>query len=515
MDFLRPDRLPLYTASCVKAMDQSLIGARAGGGLALMEEAGQVAFDLICRERPEARTLSAVAGRGNNGGDAFVVARLALEGGLDVRVYPLSESYAGDAALARERYLAAGGTLLPFIPEDFEGAEILIDGLFGTGLNRPIEGPEAAVIAAMGRYRTRGFEYPPNQRTILALDLPSGLDADTGRIHGCAVEADMTVTFLAAKPGLFTGQGATHAGRVFLATLGNPPTLRCTQQPIATLISWPKTFLPPRARSAHKGLFGHVLIIGGSRGYAGAARLAGEAALRVGAGLVSIAAHPETAGMLGMNRPELMVHAVSDPAELEPLLTRATTVVLGPGLGRDDWAAGLYARALQATGPLILDADGLNLLAERPDRRGHWLLTPHPGEAGRLLGWATERVEANRLEALNELGLRFGADILLKGAGTLLGSAERQPEIIPAGNPGMASGGMGDVLSGIVGGLCAQGLKLEAAARFGVLLHGAAGDLAAAEAGERGLLASDLFPWIRQLLNWPPRFQGHPPCTLL
>lgn len=515
MEFPQSGRLPLYSAACVRAMDRSLIGSNPGGGLALMELAGLATFELISRERPDARTLSAVAGRGNNGGDAFVVARLALERGLDVRVYPLSETAEGDAALARERYLSAGGTLLSFMPEDFEGSEILVDGIFGTGLSRPIDGPEAAIIAAMRRYRHRGFEHSSNQRTIVALDLPSGLDADTGRIHGCAVEADMTITFIAAKPGLFTGQGATQAGRVFLADLGHQPSHRSRQQPRAMLVSWPKTFLPPRSRSAHKGDYGHVLVIGGSQGFAGAARLAGEAALRVGAGLVSLAAHPMTAGLIGVSRPELMVHAVADALALEPLLARATTVVVGPGLGQDDWALGLFERARQTDRPLIVDADGLNLLATRPDRRDHWLLTPHPGEAGRLLGWTTSEVEANRLEALKELGLRYGATVLLKGAGTLLGSAGACPEIIPAGNPGMASGGMGDVLSGLLGGLIAQGLDLETAARLGVLLHGAAGDLAAKEGGERGLLASDLFPWIRQLLNHPDRFQGYPPCALL
>lgn len=274
-----------------------------------------------------------------------------------------------------------------------------------------------------------------------------------------------------------------------------------------------QTLLPPRDRASHKGDHGHVLVVGGDDGFGGAALLAAEAAARCGAGLTSVATHPVHAASFIAHRPELMVKGVSDPVQLLPLLERASTLVLGPGLGQSQWSRTCFVIALQAAQerqlPVVLDADGLNLLSQGPSPviqhfYEKWLLTPHPGEAGRLLGISTEKVQADRENAMRELLQRYGGAVILKGHGSLVGSgpaARQRIECCQHGNPGMASGGMGDVLSGVAGALLAQGFDLATAARLAVCAHSMAADLAAAAGGERGLLASDLFPYLRKLLN--------------
>jgi NAD(P)H-hydrate epimerase len=260
--------------------------------------------------------------------------------------------------------------------------------------------------------------------------------------------------------------------------------------------------LPPRQRSAHKGHFGHVLVIGGESGMAGAARLAGEAAARCGAGLISVATRTAHAGLQAAVRPELMFRGVETPAELEPLLNRATVIAIGPGLGRGDWGRAMLHTALASDKPLVVDADGLNLLAVEPVFRENWILTPHPGETARLLKMTPNEVEADRFAAVEDLALRYGGVAVLKGAGSLIASREEgRVALCATGNPGMASGGMGDVLTGIIAALLAQDLPPFAAARAGVYLHGLAGDQAAQGGGERGLLATDLLPFLRQSVN--------------
>lgn len=272
------------------------------------------------------------------------------------------------------------------------------------------------------------------------------------------------------------------------------------KKPITLNIKSLQRLLPHRPADAHKGLFGHVLVIGGDYGYAGAVHMAGEAALRVGAGLVSIATRTEHAALISSTRPELMCHGVHHSADLQKLLARATVIVLGPGLGQSTWAQELFNTVLTTPQPKIIDADGLNLLANHPYKREDWILTPHVGEAARLLNCTTEEIQQHRLTATQELQIKFDGIVILKGMGTLV-AAERSISICKAGNPGMASGGMGDVLSGVIGGLLAQGLSLAQAAELGVCIHATAGDLAAKAGGQRGLLASDLMPYLRKLVN--------------
>ena len=262
-----------------------------------------------------------------------------------------------------------------------------------------------------------------------------------------------------------------------------------------------RSLLPKRPRESSKGDYGHVLVIGGDYGMSGAVRMAAEAAMRVGAGLVSVATHAQHLAVVSGGRPEIMCHAAEAPADLEHLIARATVLVIGPGLGKSEWSKNLFTHLVRLQLPKIIDGDGLNLLAESPSHDDQWVLTPHPGEASRLLKSTVAEVQQDRVKSIKQLQSKFRGIIVLKGAGTLVLGNETHPLICPAGNPGMASGGMGDVLSGVIGGLIAQKLPLLAAAQLGVLIHSMAADRAAANDGERGLLASDLFPYLRKLVN--------------
>ncbi|WP_017365873.1 bifunctional ADP-dependent NAD(P)H-hydrate dehydratase/NAD(P)H-hydrate epimerase [Methylococcus capsulatus] len=488
------DSLPtaLFTAAQVRAMDRHAIDRLGIPGLELMHRAGAAAFEALRRRWPEAKTLSVVCGPGNNGGDGYVIARLALAAGFDVRAYPVGpvERLRGDGAAAFAEYRNADGPLLNFIPPGFEGAEILVDALLGTGLDRDVTDEYAAVIDAVN-------DFPGK---VVAVDIPSGLNADTGAVMGKAVRADLTVSFIGLKQGLFTGAGPAHCGEIVFDDLDTPPEIRLAQTPSSRLLRSNDFTLPPRRRDAHKGHYGHVLVIGGECGYSGAARMAAEAAARTGAGLVSIATRTSHAPLLNVGRPELMVHGAESGGELGPLLQRASVLALGPGLGQGEWAKALFDAALDCGKPAVIDADALNLLAKLPRRCDHWILTPHPGEAARLLGVAVADVQRDRFAAVSALQRRYGGVAVLKGAGTLIAGPDGVPHVARWGNPGMASGGMGDVLTGVIAGLRAQHVPPFESACLGVRIHGQAGDLAAS-AGERGLLAGDLIDALRACIN--------------
>ncbi len=489
-------RLPpsLYTAEGVRQLDRTAIEDFGIAGITLMERAGAAAFAVLGERWPAARRLAVVCGAGNNAGDGYVVARLAHAAGFAVTVLECAERgrLKGDARTAAEAALAAGIVPQAFDARFLPGHGVIVDALLGTGLAREVDGDLALAIAAIN-----GSGIP-----VLAIDLPSGLEADTGRVLGSAVVAETTITFIGVKQGLLTGAGPDHCGRLCFDDLGVPEAVYGAIRPSAERImpSRGSEWLRPRRRSAHKGHFGHVLVIGGEIGYAGAVRMAAEAALRVGAGLVSLATRAEHAASVGTARPEIMCHPIEDPVALGKLLDKATVVAIGPGLGRGPWARALLSRALEAALPLCIDAEGLQCLADEPARREDWVLTPHPGEAGRLLGRDTSAVQANRFEAASELQRRYGGVVVLKGNGTLVCDRAGRLALCDAGNPGMASGGMGDVLTGVIAGLIAQGLPLAEAAALGVCLHAQAGDRAA-RAGQRGTLAMDLMPHLRALVN--------------
>jgi NAD(P)H-hydrate epimerase len=484
----------LYTAQQVRALDRAAIERFGIPGATLMERAGEAAFHRLSQLWPGAGRLLVLCGAGNNGGDGYVVARRARESGMEVVAVQVGdpERMSGDAHAAREAYVTGGGSVSTDLrfPRQADG---IVDGLFGTGLERPVEGAWAEVIRAANAHPA----------PVLSLDVPSGLHSDRGAVMGVAVEAVATISFIALKQGLFTGEGPACAGRIFFDALQVPASLYSREILSARRLDWDKQaiLLGSRRRTAHKGHFGHVLVVGGERGFAGAARLAAEAAARVGAGLVSLATRPEHASNMIAGRPELMCHGAGSASDLDHLLERATVVAIGPGLGRSAWAGGLLEQVLQTGLPLVLDADALNLLASKPRQRDNWVLTPHPGEAARLLGCTASEIQSDRFSAAARLQRRWGGVVVLKGAGTLVhGAGNRPVAVCTEGNPGMASGGMGDVLTGTVAGLIAQGLALEDATETGVCVHGAAGDRAARD-GERGLLAADLFPWLRRLVN--------------
>lgn len=479
----------LYTAAQSRELDRRAIAAGLDG-YTLMTRAGQAAFQLLRERWPQATRIVVLAGPGNNGGDGYVLARLAWAQHLDVRVLTVGDheqlrGEAAEAASAATRARVPEQSWQGILPE----ADVYVDALFGTGLNKPVSGDFAAAIAALNR----------SGRPVLALDLPSGLHADTGAELGEAVHADATLSFIALKAGLLTGRGPALTGELFFSSLSVPESIYADLPPLAhRLVAADLNSLGRRPRDAHKGQHGHVLIVGGNHGMAGAVALAGEAALRCGAGLVSIATRPAHTAALTARRPELMCHGVEAAGALAPLLARASVVVLGPGLGRDEWARALFGAVLDAGLPLVLDADALNLLAGQPERRPDWVLTPHPGEAARLLGTSTAAVQADRFAAVAALAARYGGAIVLKGAGTLVHDGQGI-SLCPYGNPGMATAGMGDVLSGVTGALLAQ--RQPQAAALAVLAHALAGDKAAREGGERGLLAADLFPFLRQWVN--------------
>ncbi|MDZ4261814.1 MAG: NAD(P)H-hydrate dehydratase [Pseudomonadota bacterium] len=484
----------LYRAAEVRELDRIAIEAHGIPGIELMNRAGAALFDQLCRRWPDARKILVVCGAGNNGGDGYVVARLARAKGFAVTLVALRDPamLIGDAKIAWGAAQAAGLSSVTFTPELLNNTDVVVDAIFGTGLDREVSGEWAAAINAINASGV----------PVLAVDIPSGLHADSGRVLGTAITAQATLSFIGLKCGMFTGEARDCCGEILFDDLGLPAAVY-EQQPVSLQrIDWLrlKPLLPPRRRTAHKGDFGHLLIIAGNHGMAGAARLAAEAALRVGSGLVTVATRAEHVAAMAAARPEVMWRAVETAADLRPLLQRATVVAIGPGLGQDDWSQQLFNGAVESGLPLVVDADGLNLLARQPFKNEGWILTPHPGEAGRLLQCSAAEINQDRFHAAGVLTQQYGGVVVLKGAGTLVADATGEIAVCSGGNPGMASAGMGDTLTGVIGGLLAQGLSLSQAAQCGVALHAAAADKAAL-AGERGLIATDLISTLRALIN--------------
>lgn len=490
------DRLPtaLYRAEQLRELDRTAIEDQGIPGVELMERAGRAAHDLLRRRWPDARDITIVCGIGNNGGDGYVVARYARAEGLKVHVLQVGDPHRlrGDALAMAARFREVGGTLEPFhgLPRP---TDLIVDAILGIGLEREVTGEWAHAIGAVNAHPA----------PVLAIDIPSGLHADRGQIMGAAVRADATISFIGLKQGMFTGAGPDCCGEIRFDSLQIPAVVYSDQILAARRLDAGVLgrLIGRRPRSAHKGTFGHVLIVGGAPGYSGAARLAGEGALRCGAGLVTVATHPDHAGYLNLTRPELMCPGILRPAQLDALLDKAQVVAVGPGLAKGPWGEGLLSRVLESPLPLVVDADALNLLAAAPAKRDNWVLTPHPGEAARLLDSDIASVQANRFAAARRIRERFGGLVVLKGVGTIIqGAPGRPPAVCDGGNPGMATAGTGDILTGMIAALIAQGLSLEDAAAGGVCLHAAAGD-AAAEDGEHGMLASDLLAHIRPLIK--------------
>ncbi|HKY03123.1 MAG TPA: NAD(P)H-hydrate dehydratase [Burkholderiales bacterium] len=486
---------PVYRAADLRQVEmramhverEAHLMARAG------EAAAQYALEIMAGSD---RHVLVLAGPGNNGGDAFEVATHLKRGFYKVDVvHPADPTkLRGDALAAWEKWRAADGRVLSAIPPDTR-YDLIVDGLFGIGLSKPIDGVYARLIAqanAMGK-------------AILALDIPSGLHSDTGTATGPAIRATHTITFIAHKPGLLTLDGPDHCGALRLATLGlDARDLHAPEGELldATLLA----SLPlRRTHNFHKGNAGAVAIIGGTSGMVGATMLAARAALKLGAGKVYMGLLTEHAPCVDEAQPELMLRK-PDAALAEESLT---AIVAGPGMGTDSAAQRILSATLRSEKPLLLDADALNLVAAYgvlqsaiATRRAPTLITPHPAEAARLLEKQTAQIQADRIAAALALARKFSAYVLLKGNGSICASPEGRWWINCSGNPGMASAGMGDVLSGMVGGLLAQGAEPVHALLAAVHLHGAAADAAVAEGkGPIGLTAGELLDPARALLN--------------
>jgi hydroxyethylthiazole kinase-like uncharacterized protein yjeF len=525
-DFL--DQLPksLYRAAQVRQLDSLAI--KEFSGFRLMQLAANAVFQALLERWPRTQFLQVFVGGGNNAGDGFLCAALAKEQSIHCEIVIVGDlsKLGPDAMIAYQKAKSSNVEMVGFdaflerqatLPE----YGVAVDALLGTGLDRPVAGRFLAAIEVLN-----SISAP-----VVAVDIPSGLNADTGMPLDTAVTADLTVTFIGLKQGMLTGRGRDHCGEILFHDLDIPEQVYSSKQaPVPSAlridINFAKTYLLPRKASSHKGSNGHVVVIGGDTGFGGAAILCAEAALRGGAGLVSVISRSvhRPAGLARC--PELMWHGTEDFTDSSTdsasaaslitnrnseLLSRATVIVIGPGLGRGRWASRLFIQALSqsraAQTPLIIDADALHLLSDRMQLsgviQGNWVLTPHPGEAGVMLNRSVAEIQDDRFESVKKLAETYGGSCLLKGSGSLIahGAEPTAIELCSEGNPGMGSGGMGDLLAGLIAALVAQGIAVDKSLSCAVCIHGEAADLAVESIGERGLVASDLLPWLRRLVN--------------
>jgi hydroxyethylthiazole kinase-like uncharacterized protein yjeF len=460
----------------------------------LMERAGLAAARLARSIAVDSgKPVLIFAGPGNNGGDAFVAARYLKQWFFAVTVVFAGDAakQPADAAAAHAQWQTAGGVTTDRLPLA-QTWSLVIDGLFGIGMSRDIEGRYADWISIINHLGA----------PVLALDIPSGLNADTGAVHGCCVRATHTISFIGAKPGMLTLDGPDRCGNIHLESLN----LDLDEQTApGRVLGAAAGALAPRLRNTHKGTHGSVGIIGGDHGMVGAALLAGRAALKLGAGRVYVGLLARDAPLLDATQPELMVRS----ADAVLKLTHLSCLALGPGLGQSPDAAFYVRWALQSQLPLVIDADALNIVATAFEIKTILkqsltlkVLTPHPAEAARLLSCSTRAVQADRITAANELAAEFNAPVVLKGAGSVCASPGEPWRINTSGNPGMATAGMGDVLTGIIAALLAQGVAAPRALDAAVWLHGAAADACVAQGiGPAGLTASETVDAARRIFN--------------
>ena len=479
----------LYKANQVRELDRIAIEELGVSGLTLMKRAAEACVEALMERWPVLGSIAVLCGSGNNAGDGFIIAGLLREKGFDVRICLVgSEPVSGSDAERALDYARASHLNFVSLNDAIFGADLIIDALLGTGASGKVRPHFAHAIQLANRASAK----------ILSVDLPSGLSADTGSGGEGSIQADLTVTFIARKVGLYTCDGPHCAGDIRFADLGLPPKIYEEVPAVATCLDYgtEAKLIKPRHRNSHKGNHGHVLVIGGDTGMAGAAVMAAEAALYAGAGIVSVATR-DTASLPG-HRPELMIREVKAADELTELLSGASVVVIGPGLGVSDWSRDMFSEVLTTSKSLVVDADGLNLLALEPSKRESWVLTPHPGEASRLLDGIA--IQSDRPAAVHSLIEKYGGTSVLKGSGTFVGYGSTLA-LCAYGNPGMSVAGMGDILSGVIASLIAQGFSLPEAARLGVVVHSLAADYLVDRQGERGLLASEILPEVRRLLN--------------
>lgn len=511
----------IYLAEQVRELDRIAINEHGIPSYALMTKAGRFAFDRALKQWPDTQGFIVLCGMGNNAGDGYVFAQFAQAKGIPVTCITFGDCDAlkGDAKRAHDEANKLKIHITPYTYDTLEAhvnidvidddlkSIVIVDALFGTGLTREVNGIYKDAIAHANALGAKGCR-------ILALDIPSGLSTNTGIPLGCAITADLTTTFIGHKLGLVTGQGKQHSGLVELSELEIPSSLFSrfhntqTEHRIYSLdIASQLNALPKRLAHAHKGDNGRSVLVGGNYGFAGAIMIAAQACARLGAGLNAVLTRPEHCPSIVLMQPEIMAHTGLDSESTSTILSSADVIGIGPGLAQDEWARSWLERIKQTDASIVFDADALNLIADNTHlatKSDHHVFTPHPGEAARLLACTTADLEANRLDAVRKLQQKLGGHIVLKGAGTLVAHPNGEVMVCEYGNPGMASGGMGDALTGMLCALIAQfnqTLPLNQIVDLAVNLHAYAADREALNEGERGLLASDLCHQARQLLN--------------
>lgn len=488
----------LYSANTVRKIDQSAIAKLNNDAIKLMNRAGMAAFDELVEAFGKPSLITVFCGSGNNAGDGYILAARAAQKCIPVQVLELSETkkLSSETLNARQYAQDNNVSLNGFNPDQEIMQGVIVDCLLGIGYKGKLREPYDQAINLIN---TAGLP-------VLSMDIPSGLNPDTGAVEDNAVTADLTVTFVAAKQGLFTGKGPALCGEIIYHSLDISEHLFDQFQPSAKLLDLFELLelLPHFVGDEYKNQRGHCMVIGGDHGYGGAASLAAEASLRVGSGLTSVATQPQHVSNILARCPEIMACGVISGQQLEPWLEKPTVLVVGPGLGRSSWSEQLLQKAVASGLPMVLDADALNILADGRVVKTidhSWILTPHAGEAARLLKISVAEVEADRFSAVQQIQQKYNAVVLLKGPGSLIAVDNQITKVCPYGNPGMATAGMGDLLSGIIGGLVAQGLSLQDAAELGCCLHSAAADKLVDSTGYHGIAATDILPHLHRLLN--------------
>jgi len=483
----------LYSAKTVARLDQIAINDCGIPGYTLMRRAGQAVLDALLTHYADVKSILVLCGAGNNAGDGYVLARLAQAHGLDVRVVSMidPEKLRGDATQAWKHWQECGETV-PYQNGLTADADVIIDALLGTGLTREVEADWKTLINAVNRSAV----------PVISVDIPSGLSADTGTISGAAINANQTITFIGLKKGMFTGSGKARCGEISFDDLGLPAEAYESVEPDAELLCHASQWsLPRRRHDSHKGRNGHVVIIGGNFGMPGSVILAARAALRSGAGLVSVVTRTDHINAVVAACPECMVHGSAN-GEINPgLFEKADYIAIGCGLGQDAWAQRLLYLALDSTIPLVVDADALNIMAAQDhlSLTEECIITPHPGEASRCLNLTKREIQHDRFQATQILRQKCNAHVVLKGSGTIIQHNGR-PQVCAFGNPAMATAGMGDVLTGMIASIAAQQIviagDISRAVVAAVCLHARAGDMAAC-GDDRGLIATDVIEHIR------------------
>jgi len=489
----------LYTVETVRDMDKAAIAELNDGAIKLMKRAGIAAFNELLEAFGQPSLITVFCGAGNNAGDGYILAARAAERLLPVQVIELAANKKlSDETMRARQFAAQNKVSFVSFDENIQLNEgVVVDSLLGIGYTGVLREPYKQ---AMELINSAGLP-------VLAMDVPSGLDANTGAVADTAVKADITLTFVGAKQGLFTGKGPALCGEVIYDSLDVPVNLLGGFQPAAQLLDLFELLekIPELDADGYKNQRGHCMVIGGDHGYGGAVAMAAEASLRVGSGLTSVATQPEHVSAVLARCPEIMACGVISGQQLEPRLEKPTVLVAGPGLGRSAWSEQLLQKAVASGLPMVLDADALNILADGRvirEVKGHqWILTPHAAEAARLLNTTADEIQADRFAAAQEIQQKYDAVVLLKGPGTLIATPNDTIKICSYGNPSMATGGMGDLLSGIIGGLLAQGLSPKHAAELGCCLHSSAADMLVSDKGCRGVAATDILPYLHQLLN--------------